>query len=399
MGTMRHKVHYLRFAFCFVVLACGEQQNETPQVRPGIEVLLADSAHLVTNRRVGILTNQTGVDSRGIGDVDVLLNAGVGLTAIFSPEHGFRGHLDEANIGHTTDSATGLPIYSLYGERLAPSMEMFALIDVLLIDMQDIGARTFTYISAALHAMEASVEANVPIVILDRPNPIGGELVQGPVLDLEFSTYVGMLPVPLRHGMTMGELALYGNAVLDIGAELTVVPAEEWKRNLWFDETALPWVKPSPNMPDLESATHYPGMVLFEGANISVGRGTPIAFQVLGAPWFETPELLSRLADEPGVSVYDTTFTPIEPADRKYGDELLPALRFFVTDRSVYDPTRLAMRVFAAVEEQEEDRVPEETLEKVASIMGGEVRRFVEKGKIDRLSTEQRRVLNAIMEE
>jgi uncharacterized protein YbbC (DUF1343 family) len=160
-----------------------------------------------------------------------------------------------------------------------------------------------------------------------------------------------MLPVPLRHGMTMGELALFGNAELEIGADITVVPADGWRRSMWFDETALPWIKPSPNMPDLESATHYPGMVLFEGANISVGRGTPIAFQVLGAPWFDTAELLSRLENEPGVSVYDTTFTPREPADSKYGDQLLPALRFLVADRSAYDPTRLAMRVFAAVKD------------------------------------------------
>jgi len=312
-------------------------------------VLLSDSAHLVTNRRVGLLTNQTGVDSRGLGDVEVLLEAGVGLSAIFSPEHGFRGQLDEEDIGHTTDSATGLPIFSLYGERRAPSPDMFALIDVLLVDLQDIGARTYTYISAALHAMEASVDAGVPVVILDRPNPVGGEHVQGPILDLDFSSYVGMLPVPLRHGMTIGELALFGDSALDIGADLLVVPADGWQRHMWFDDTELPWKKPSPNMPDLESATHYPGIVLFEGTNLSVGRGTPIAFQVLGAPWLDPSLLLVRLEDEPGVAVYDTTFTPRDPADRKYADRTLPALRFLVTDRTQYDPTRLAARVFAAL--------------------------------------------------
>jgi uncharacterized protein YbbC (DUF1343 family) len=334
---------------------CATPAPETGLVRPGIEVLLTDSAILTADRRVGLLTNQTGVDSRGIGDVEVLLNAGIDLTAIFSPEHGFRGHLDAENIGHMTDSATGLPIFSLYGERRAPTREMFALIDVLLVDLQDIGARTYTYISAALNVMEASVEKGVPVVILDRPNPIGGEAVQGPMLDLAFSTYVGMLPVPLRHGMTMGELALLGNSALDIGADLSVVPAGGWQRNLWFDDTDLPWVKPSPNMPDLESASHYPGMVLFEGSNVSVGRGTPMAFQVLGAPWFDPPALLSRLQDEPGVSVYDTTFTPLEPADRKYGGQLLPALRFLVTDRAVYDPTRLAIRVFATARDTHGD--------------------------------------------
>jgi uncharacterized protein YbbC (DUF1343 family) len=332
-----------------LAIGCAASESGTAQVRPGIEVLLTDSAHLIAHRRVGLLTNQTGVDSRGNGDVEVLVDAGVNLTAIFSPEHGFRGQLDEENIGHSTDSATGIPIFSLYGERRAPTPEMFDLIDVMLADLQDIGARTYTYISAILHVMEASVDSDVPVVILDRPNPIDGEHVHGPVLDIAFSTYVGMLPVPLRHGMTMGELALFGNSELAINAAVTVVPAAGWDRSMWFDETDLPWIKPSPNMPDLESATHYPGMVLFEGTNVSVGRGTPIAFQVLGAPWFQTAELLSRLENEPGVIVSDTTFTPVEPADRKYGGQLLPALRFLVTDRQSYDPTRLAARVFSAV--------------------------------------------------
>lgn len=336
-------------------LGCAQTPQQFPNVRPGIETLISDSTHLVSGRRVGLLTNQTGVDSRGVGDVEVLLDANIDLTAIFSPEHGFRGHLDEENIGNATDSATGLPIFSLYGERRAPSPEMLELIDVLLVDLQDIGARTYTYISAALKAMEAASAVRVPVVILDRPNPIGGLLVQGPVLDLAFSTYVGMLPVPLRHGMTLGELALFGNAELEIGADVSVVPAGGWRRGAWFDETGLPWVKPSPNMPDLESASHYPGMVLFEGTNISVGRGTPIAFQVLGAPWLNPSELLQRLADEPGVLVYDTTFAPLNPADHKYGGQLLPALRFHVSDRDLYDPTRLAARTFAAIRDVHPD--------------------------------------------
>jgi uncharacterized protein YbbC (DUF1343 family) len=336
-------------------LCCAPSVPQALPVRPGIEVLISDSAHLVAGRRVGLLTNQTGVDSRGMGDVEVLLGASVRLTAIFSPEHGFRGQLDEENIGHLTDSATGLPIFSLYGEQLAPSPEMFALIDVLLIDLQDIGARTYTYVSAALLAMEASVDAGVPVVILDRPNPIGGESVQGPILDLAFSTYVGMLPIPLRHGMTMGELALLGNSELKIGAELFIVPVDAWRRDLWFDATRLPWIKPSPNMPDLESASHYPGFVLFEGTNISVGRGTPVAFQVLGAPWLEPASLLLHLTNEPGVAVYDTTFTPLNPADGKFADQLLPGLKFRVTDRTLYDPTRLAIRIFAAIRDTHGD--------------------------------------------
>ena len=336
-------------------LCCTPSSPEAPLVRPGIEVLLSDSAHLVADCRVGLLTNQTGVDSRGTNDVEVLLDAGVDLTAIFSPEHGFRGLLDEENIEHTTDSATGLPIFSLYGERRAPSPEMLASIDVLLVDLQDIGARPYTYISTALLAMQASVDAGISVVVLDRPNPIGGEQVQGPVLDLANATFVGMLPVPMRHGMTMGELALFGNAELAIGTDLTVVPAVGWRRDMWFDATGLPWIRPSPNMPDIESASHYPGFVLFEGTNLSVGRGTPIAFQVLGAPWLEPSQLLLHLTDEPGVAVSDTTFTPRAPSDRKYPERLLPALRFRVTDRTLYDPLHLAVRVFAALRDTHPD--------------------------------------------
>ncbi len=344
-------------ALCVVLFGCAPSGHDAVQVRPGIDVLLSDSSHLVSGRRVGLVTNQTGVDSRGASDPEVLLNAGVGLTAIFSPEHGFRGLSNDANIEHSMDSATGLPIFSLYGEQLAPSDEMLGLIDVLLIDLQDIGARTYTYISSALHVMEAAGDREIPVVILDRPNPIGGRLVQGPTLEPEHASYVGMLPVPLRHGMTIGELALFGNDALALEANLTVVPVDGWRRGEWFDDTGLPWIKPSPNMPDLESATHYPGFVLFEASNLSVGRGTPIAFQVLGAPWLNPETIIEDLVGEPGVEVADTSFTPRSPSDLKYPDETLPALRFRVTDRREYDPVRMAIRVLAALREEHLDSI------------------------------------------
>ena len=336
-----------------LVGGCDTAPGQTREIRPGIDVLLADSAHLVADRRVGLLTNQTGVNRTGGSDVEALLQHGVQLVAIFSPEHGFRGNLDESNIGHTTDSATGLPIYSLYGEQREPTPEMLSQIDVLLFDLQDIGARTYTYISTILHAMRAA--AGLDVVVLDRPNPIGGELVQGPVLDTAFATYVGMLPVPLRHGMTMGELALLGNDVLGIGADLTVVPADGWQRGIWFDATGLPWIKPSPNMPSLESATHYPGIVIFEATNLSVGRGTPIAFQVLGAPWLRPSDVAAVIGEQPGVAISDTTITPRSAADRKYSDVTIPALEFRVTDRSTYDPTHLMVRLLTAIKQVHPD--------------------------------------------
>ncbi|MBI4503483.1 MAG: DUF1343 domain-containing protein [Gemmatimonadetes bacterium] len=329
--------------------ACASQGGTRDPVRPGIEVLLSDSIHLVRGRRVGILTNQTGVDRTGKSDVDLLRESGINLTAIFSPEHGFRGNLDRENIRDTVDSATGVPIFSLYGTVRTPTPEMLARVDVLLLDLQDIGGRPYTYISTILEVMKAAREAGRPVIVLDRPNPIGGELVQGPMLDSAFSSFVGMLPVPLRHGLTIGELARFGNARQGIDADLVVIPAAGWRRSQWFDETGLPWVRPSPNMPNLESATHYPGLVLFERTNLSVGRGTPIAFQVIAAPWLDARRVREALPATPGAAVRDTSVTPVEPSDGKYPGRSLTALRFSVTDRSRYDPTRLAVEVLGAI--------------------------------------------------
>jgi uncharacterized protein YbbC (DUF1343 family) len=226
---------------------------------------------------------------------------------------------------------------------------MLREVEVLLIDLHDIGARPYTFISTALLTMRSAKAAGVSVLVLDRPNPIGGVLVQGPLLDTTFASFVGMLPVPLRHGMTLGELARFGNAVLEIGADLTVVPAAGWRREQWFDRTGLPWVRPSPSMPDLESATHYPGIVLFEATNLSVGRGTPVAFQVIGAPWLNAAALAEAVADLPGVDCSDTTVTPHAPPDGKYEGREIPAVRLRVRDRDAYDPTAAAFALLAAV--------------------------------------------------
>ena len=354
------------------VAACALRGDAGGPVRPGIEVLLTDSLHLVRGRRVGILTNQTGVNRAGTSDVDLLARSGIQLTAIFTPEHGFRGDLDRENIGNTVDSATGVPIHSLFGAVRAPTKEMLARIDLLLVDLQDIGARPYTYISTTLLAMRAARESDRPVVVLDRPNPIGGELVQGPVLEEADSSFVGMLPVPLRHGMTLGELARLGNAFLKIGAQLTVVPVTGWRRSQWFDETGLPWVRPSPNMPTLESAVHYPGMVLFEATNLSVGRGTPKAFQVLGAPWLHPRAVKDALGAVAGVEISDTTIVPQSPSDGKYPGQKLPALRLRVRNRAAYDPTRLAVRLLAVIEALHRDslRIQGKALDQRAGTAG-----------------------------
>jgi len=335
-----------------VLAACAAG---APQgVRPGIDVLLDDSLALVQGQRVGLLTNRAGVDARGVDDVTRLREAGVQLTALFSPEHGFRAQLDEENIGHGVDSATGLPIYSLYGAIRAPTPSMLATIDVLLVDLQDVGARPYTYVTTALHALQAADAAGVPVIVLDRPNPIGGA-VQGPILDTAFRSDIGMLPIPMRHGMTIGELVRLGDDLLGIHGRLTVIPVAGWVRNAWFDATALPWIPPSPSMPSLESATHYPGLVLFEATNLSVGRGTPIAFQVVAAPWLDPEAVRRELGSVAGVVLADTVVVPIAPPDGKYANTPLPALRLRVTDRTAYDPVTTAVRLLGAVRRRHAD--------------------------------------------
>ncbi len=340
------------------LLACAAPARAP--VRPGIEVLLADSLALVAHRRVGLLTNQTGVDRAGRRDVDLLRGM---VTVLFSPEHGFAGTADRPDLPDATDSTTGLPIYSLY--RATPAAARAALaaldgVDVLVVDLQDIGARYYTYAATAAWLMRAAARRHKPVVVLDRPDPLGGLLVQGNVAPAPPPADSGppaFLPVPMRPGMTIGELLRFANDALGIGARLTVVPAAGWRRAMFYDETGLPWVRPSPNMPDLESAMHYPGVCLFEGTNLSVGRGTPLAFQVVGAPWLDTAAVLAALrrgapgwrAALRGVTVSGAVFVPRAPSDGKYDGVPLPGLRLRVTDRRRYDPTKAAVVLLAAL--------------------------------------------------
>lgn len=314
-----------------------------PSVRPGIEVLLDDSSHLVHGRRVGLITNHTGIARDGTSAIDLLVAAdGIELVALFAPEHGIRGTAPPGQrVESGVDEQTGLPIHSLYGETRKPTPEMLQGLDALLFDLQDIGTRYYTYISTMALAMQAAAETGIPFVVLDRPNPIGGAQVQGNVVEPEHTSFVGIYPIPMRHGMTVGELARLFNAEFGIDAELYVVPAAGWRRELWFDETGLPWVPPSPNMPSLESATHYPGTCLFEGTNLSVGRGTDAPFQQIGAPWLDGRELARRLNAYalPGVRFEPVTFTPRAPGDGKYDGETVHGVRFLTTERGNYDPT------------------------------------------------------------
>lgn len=321
------------------------------QVRPGIEVLLSDSIALVTGARVGLVSNQGGVDAAGVHDVERLRAAGINLVALFSPEHGFRGTARPGeSVASSTDSATGLTIYSLYGKTASPTAEMLDGIDVILVDLPDVGARYYTYIGTTINVMQEAARHDIPVVVLDRPNPIGGA-VQGNVLDTAFRSFVGSLAVPMRHGLTLGELALLARKDLGLSTSLTVVPVQGWDRSEALDETGLPFVRPSPNLPALESLFHYPGLCLFEGTNLSVGRGSDAPFQQIGSPWLDTTRVLNIMRETalPGVAFESVTFTPHAPGDGKYADTLLEGIRLSVTDRETYDPTITAIHLLSAI--------------------------------------------------
>ncbi len=318
-------------------------------------MLLADSVALVRDRRVGLVTNQSGIDARGVRDVDRMLEAGVRVVALFGPEHGFTGRLDvDTRPGslRETDSATGLPVYLLHdGVRpLAPTAEMLAGIDVLVLDLQDAGARYYTYPATAVLVMQGAAAAGIPVIVVDRPNPIGGA-VQGNALDSATSSAVARLPVAMRHGMTLGELARLANAVLGLGAELHVVPVAGWRRSMTLDRTGLRFVPPSLNLRSLESLFHYPGLCLFEGTALSVGRGSEAPFEQIGAPWLDTAAVLAALrrARLPGVQFAGVGFIPRNPGDGKYPDRPLAGIRLRVTDRAAYDPTRTAVHLLSAI--------------------------------------------------
>jgi uncharacterized protein YbbC (DUF1343 family) len=341
------------------------------RVRPGITVLLEDSLALVAGKRVGLLTNQSGIDEHGTSDIDLLYQAGEEdrdgdgprLTLLFSPEHGIRGTEDRTNIANSRDARTGVPIISLYGATtLAPPDSALRAIDVLVIDLQDLGTRTWTYVASMVYAMRAAATQHLPVLVLDRPNPITGSHIEGPLLDTALAyagsnsasrpaNPVALYPIPLRHGLTMGELARFYNDVLDLHADLHVIPASGWHRDMWFDQTGLPWVRPSPNMPSLTSALLYPGIVMFEATNLSVGRGTPIAFQHVGAPWLDANRAVALLnaRDLDGVRFEIEHFTPRSPTDRKYGGVSIPGIRVVVTDRDRVRAVRVGTAILWAV--------------------------------------------------
>lgn len=369
------RVRALPVAWCAIALGCVASHRppasavRTERIVPGITVLLQDSIQLVSGKRVGLLTNQTGIDQSGRSDAALLtgspaaIAARVQLVVLFSPEHGLSGTEDRQFVAGGMETATRVPVYSLYGATVLPPPDsVLRKLDVLVIDLQDVGTRTWTYVASMLYAMEAAARVRLPVVVLDRPNPVTGSHTDGPMLDSALANDqpsapgrparpYAMAPMPLRHGLTMAELALYYADRLGLQTELHVVPARNWRRSLWFDQTGLPWVRPSPNLPSLTSALIYPALVAFEGTNVSVGRGTPTAFQRLGAPWLDARRVVARLRDRhlPGVRFAVESFTPHAPTDGKYRGRRIPGVRIIVTDRDTFQAGRVGATLLWAI--------------------------------------------------
>jgi uncharacterized protein YbbC (DUF1343 family) len=339
--------------------------GETP-VWTGLDVLREEGFNRLAGAHVGLVTNQTGRARDGATAIDLLDAAsGVELVALFSPEHGIRGVMDGL-VSSSRDTRTGLPIHSLYTETRRPTTEMLQGIDTLVVDLQDVGARFYTYATTMAYVLEAAAARGLRVMVLDRPNPIGGVDVEGPILDESSTGFTGYFPSPVRHGLTLGELARLFNTERQIGAELEVVAMRGWRRETWFDQTGLRWVDPSPNMRNLHQVLLYPGIGAIEGSNLSVGRGTDTPFEQIGAPWIDGPELAGALNRRrlPGVRVYPLRF---RPSSSRFAGELCEGVFFIVTDRDAVRPVRLGLEVAAALHRLYGDQFD---LDAVARLLG-----------------------------
>jgi uncharacterized protein YbbC (DUF1343 family) len=324
----------------------------------GIDRLLDADRRLVAGRRVGVVCNPASIDSQFRHTADRLVeDPDVTVSAIFGPQHGFRSDLQDNMIetAHTRDARRRVPVYSLYSETREPTAEMLRDIDVLVIDLQDVGTRVYTYVYTAANCMRAAARHDVHVVICDRPNPVGGEEVEGNLLDPAFASFVGQFPIPLRHGMTIGELARLFNDAFGIGASLDVVPLQGWRRSMYHDETGVPWVIPSPNLPTLDSAIVYPGAVLFEGTRLSEGRGTTRPFELIGAPWIDGERLADAMNGRglPGVHFRPAFF---EPTFQKHAKQTCGGCQLHVVDRPVFRPVRTAVELMAEFRRQDSAR-------------------------------------------
>tara|TARA_B100001245_G_scaffold235899_1_gene224914 strand:- start:2079 stop:3350 length:1272 start_codon:yes stop_codon:yes gene_type:complete len=328
-------------------------------VRTGLDILLDSKIDLITGKTIALVTNQTGIDQNGNPNYKRLMSMDeIKLKVVFSPEHGLFGEADK-EITYANQIEDLPKVYSLYGSRRKPTKEMLDGIDMIIYDIQDIGARFYTYISTLGLVMEAAAELNIPIIVLDRPNPIRSDIVEGPILDLKYQSFIGKYPIPIRYGWTIGELAekIILEKWIHPTPKLISIPMEGWNASLWYDETTLPWVKPSPNIPNLETALIYPGMCLLEGTNISEGRGTDKPFKWFGAPWINSKNLSQELnkLKLSGVVFVPKSFTPISipgVADKpKYENQLCHGLEIRIIDRNKYNSVKTGISVLKKINE------------------------------------------------
>lgn len=325
-------------------------------VQIGLQVLIESQLHLLQNRRVGLVTHAAAVMPDLTSSMDALLENGVQLTALFGPEHGFDGAgADATPMDDTVDARTGLPVFSLYGHSKAPTPEALDLVDVLVFDMQDVGARFYTFISTLAHVMRAAAHKELEMIVLDRPNPINGAQIEGPLVDDGLYSFISEIPVPIRHGLTVGELARWIVHVEKLDLDLTVIPMQGWSRELWWDETGLPWIPLSPGMPNFSTAIGYPGTCLVEGTNLSEGRGTALPFEVLGAPWLDGYALAKSLnqLDLPGVRFRPHAFIPTfgQQQNIKCG-----GIQVHITDRQALRPVEMGLHILAACRAQNPEK-------------------------------------------
>jgi uncharacterized protein YbbC (DUF1343 family) len=351
---------FLLLFLCSLLIALGSLTC-AQHIHIGAEVLVDDKIDLLyKSKRIGVICNQTSVFPDGTHLVDSLISLGVKVTTLFGPEHGIRGTAGAGEVvENEKDITTGLPVHSLYGKTKKPTAEMLKNVDILLFDIQDVGARFYTYASTMAYAMQAAAENGKKFIILDRPNPINGITVEGPVLDTALKSFVGLFPIPIRHGMTLGELAkmIVGERWLGehSNVDLTIIPMEGWNRKMWHDQTGLPWVSPSPNMKTLATATVYPGTCLFEATNVTVARGTEKPFEIIGAPWIQGPELADTMntLHLPGVIFEPMSFTPkpdsIAAPNPQYKNLLCGGVFIHVTNRDSFQSVNTGFVLYSKI--------------------------------------------------